>query len=268
MATIPLTSALADSIDNQSCVEIQGERYVLADNLRHVLPRLFTTKREKGRQLLKRKQPDGSALLDESDCAYAVKKPKNNAWQLTTATSNTARLLVKLDWVQRQITPPEPARASLRENSDEAPAAMVDDATNPCDAGLVSPTHQQQDNEPPLVPLTLEDHVKFRDAQGNILEVQMCGDRSFEGLHILAADVSVKLLQAEPDYVKKLLLHPTASFSRGFDFRVARITAGGHRQMFLTWLGLIRVLNRSQSPFARQYCTQAAKMLHVAQPRH
>ncbi|KAJ3181242.1 hypothetical protein HDU87_001371 [Geranomyces variabilis] len=89
--------------------------------------------------------------------------------------------------------------------------------------------------------------------------------RTFDGIRILAADVSSKLMEADPAYVNKLLYHPTSAFEPGADFCTARIKEGGVERLYLTWLGFVRVLNRSQFPFARMHCMQAAKTLFVTQ---
>ncbi|KAJ3181982.1 hypothetical protein HDU87_000320 [Geranomyces variabilis] len=142
---------------------------------------------------------------------------------------------------------------------------MDDDETRPCDGSRESPAHEEPDDEPPVQSLIVDDDVKFRDLEGNILDIEMCGERTFDGLRILPADVSTKLLEKEPRLLKNMLIHKQGSFDRGADFCLVRIKKDGPERIFLTWLALIRVLNRSQSPLARLHCMQAAKMLYVTQ---
>ncbi|KAJ3166221.1 hypothetical protein HDU88_003444 [Geranomyces variabilis] len=101
------------------------------------------------------------------------------------------------------------ARAESARAAAEADAARREevDGTERADSPLHdadsaarahSPLHNDEDLEdaPPLI--VLSDNEKFRDAEGRILDVEMRGARSADGLFFYARDVAVKMLQQLP----------------------------------------------------------------------
>ena len=225
---------------NSLCPIILDDReYIVADELQNAHPHLFKGCKS-SRNLLKRTRSDGEPIVREGEYAFGL--CKEGTWSQGSPAAKRAKLLLAKTW--------------------------VDETTE----NMVTPTAQYAD-APPLLHLT--DEEKLRDDDANVMEVETRGERRVNEVFFRVKDVGEKLGMGED--LAATLLQPQSSYVRGADedfVTFARPTtfnrSKGSRtvdrpSMFLTYKGLVRVLNVSQSPVARRFCTWAARILQIAQ---
>lgn len=218
-------------------IVLDDTEYIVADELQKAHPHLFKGCKS-SRNLLKRTRPDGEPVVREGEYAFGL--CKDGAWSEGSPAVKRAKLLLAKAWV------------------DETTENMVTHTAQYADA-------------PPLLHLT--DEEKLRDDEGNVMEVETRGERRVNGVFFRVKDVGEKLGMD----LKLSLLNPRASYVRGMDEdyvtfdRPTTINSYNRSRMvnrpsmFLTYKGLVRVLNVSQSPIARRFCTWAARILQIAQ---
>lgn len=123
-------------------------------------------------------------------------------------------------------------------------------------------------NAPPI--LDMEDDEKFRNAAGEIQEIEVRGERDVDKCYFRASDVA-NMLEL-PD-INTTLYSEKSSFEREYDY-VTFICKGTDRIssskeahtrtspiLFLTYYGMLKILHVSRMPIAREFQRWAAKTL-------
>ncbi|KAJ3152459.1 hypothetical protein HDU86_005640 [Geranomyces michiganensis] len=162
-------------------------------------------------------------ILRDND--YAFGSRKRSRWYLAEASNRHAKLFVSRDWVVNMAT------------------------TGVADTSVV-PEDPEEDED--------QDFREFKDAQQNILSVEVRGERTYEGCFFLATDVSTQLLGREATAVTKWASDQRSSFIQAH-WRSMRVN--GRPRLFLTYRGLVYALNNSRSEYAENFCDQAARIL-------
>ncbi|KAJ3166002.1 hypothetical protein HDU87_002485 [Geranomyces variabilis] len=256
------SGALApDPPSSENTMEVNGNVFVLADSVRPALSQ-FLKQRESTRNLLKRKRNDGTALIPESAAAYGFMSKKKGRWSVSESKNKAAKLFVSHDWINENLNAnenaaePAPILQAAGNVSELHGTERADSPLHDADsaARADSPLHDDEDLEdaPPLV--VLSDDKKFRDAEGRILDVEMRGARSADGLFFYARDVAVKMLQQLPKRLTNKL-----GGGKGDDHQYFK--RNGHRALFLNYGGFIRSMFSSRSPFAVEFCKQSLNIL-------
>jgi hypothetical protein len=136
------------------------------------------------------------------------------------------------------------------------------------DSDSVSETESiQDDNEVQVAPpeLELKDHEKFKNANGNPVSIYVCGERERNKCYFLARDVEQMLDIAN---IRSTLMHKKSSFRRGEHYVTFRTVGNSYScksNLFLTFIGITKLLYCSHSPHAEQYQRWADEILFVAQ---
>ncbi len=231
-------------------VNLNGGDYIIADDLRTTSPELFTGCRS-SRNLLKRKRPNGEDFVPAGKYLFA--SLRKGCWVESTAEGSTrAKLFLERTWVTALSTAQPDEQVTVAASSLDTVYELA----------------------PPILHLT--DAEKFKDNAGNVKEIETRGERQENRIFFLIKDVSFKLF-ADSDYVRKLITGSQTSFERGFDKDYVTMRSAANNPvsgragpnirptMFLTYKGLVRVLNVSQSPTARSFRSWAAKILQTVQ---
>ena len=125
---------------------------------------------------------------------------------------------------------------------------------------------------PPL--LELEDHEKFRDADGNTLEIETRGDRAKDRIYFRVDGEFGVSTGFGLDNLSKILMQADSGFIRETHFktfitpRVYPTYSGGNKNkptLFLTYSGLLRVLMVSRNKHVKQFQHWAEKSLFTMQ---
>lgn len=112
---------------------------------------------------------------------------------------------------------------------------------------------------PPLVDLS--DEEKFRDSDGNVVEIEVRGVKTLNGIYF-HANKTGELLGV--DKVGSWIGKERSSYIEGTHYRKFRSPGGGFVNM-LTFLGLLHMFFNSTRPVAINYCMWVATVIFTAQ---
>lgn len=112
--------------------------------------------------------------------------------------------------------------------------------------------------------LELDDSEKFRDSEGNIVEIEVRGVRERKGCYFRAIDIE-KMLNMKD--LKGTIINVKSAFERERDFVTFQTGSGGVFRLFLTYTGMVRLLFVRRHPIADLFQTWAIDVLfslHIA----
>lgn len=125
---------------------------------------------------------------------------------------------------------------------------------------------------PPL--LLLEEDEKFKDEQGNTIEIEVRGDRDWQKIWFKASDVG-KMLEYKDDEIRVILTKKDSSFQQEEDYKTfiqERVTLsyslpnkGNPTTIYLSYHGLVRLLMIRRHPIANHFQKWAMNTLFVHQ---
>lgn len=124
---------------------------------------------------------------------------------------------------------------------------------------------------PPL--LELSDEEKFKDGKGNILEIEIRGERHHEKCYFKVKDIAEAF---DIPSLSTTLLHKDKGYEREKDYVIfmklskeqvttSKKSEGNQKSLFLTYIGLIRLLFVSRSKNAEHFQKWAIEKLFVVQ---
>lgn len=188
-------------------------------------------------------------------------------------TSKLAPIFTKLPPIStaRPLTPESSTPCIMavdccNENSSNGAMVMVQSNAPPTTAKKVDRVYELA---PPL--LELEDHEKFRDADGNICDIETRGNRDKDGIYFRVSNVSECF---GIDQLNIVITKPNSGYVRERDYKsfiIDGLTKGEsvHNRMklhlFLTYSGLLRVLMVSRNKHVQQFQHWAEKSLFTMQ---
>lgn len=112
--------------------------------------------------------------------------------------------------------------------------------------------------------IELEDHEKFRAADGSIVNVEVRGTRHRDRIIFRALDIA-NMLDIESTFERNIRAKKI-TMVEGEDFVLWYNVPGSTRDViYLTFLGLLRTIFNSRKPNARHYMNWAMDLLFVAQ---
>ncbi|KAJ3145503.1 hypothetical protein HDU86_000889 [Geranomyces michiganensis] len=117
---------------------------------------------------------------------------------------------------------------------------------------------------PPI--LELDDGEKFRDATGQAFGIETRGERAVGKVFFLAADVSL-LIDGDHSSVQKKCQNPNSSFKQGRNedyLKFRRSPTSGQKDLYLTYMGALRVFATSRNANARPFFEWAVRVVQVA----
>ena len=130
----------------------------------------------------------------------------------------------------------------------------------------------EQEKAPDIV--ELDDGEKFRDDEGNVLEIETRGERTYDGIYFRVKDVSSGF---GLESLKIALTKPDSGYRRNVDYKVfacAELTNGyrsttsttsARKYLFLTYQGLLRVLFATRNNKTHKFQKWAMETLFLAQ---
>jgi hypothetical protein len=126
---------------------------------------------------------------------------------------------------------------------------------------------------PPL--LLLEDDEKFKDEKGNVVEIEVRGERDWRKIWFKASDVG-KMLEYKDDEIRRILKNKTGSFKQDEDYKmfiqegvilndVLPNKADNQKTIYLSYHGLVRLLMIRRHPIANHFQNWALNTLFIHQ---
>jgi hypothetical protein len=213
-------------------VTIDAKQYYNSKDLCKYNPEFYYGCTVKPRNIVQKKK------IPPTDYIYA--NPKANEWNLSTEECKKAQLLIAKSWVDTHYF------------KQETPTGVVESEIKT------------------LAPLYLSDEEKFKDENGTILEIKTCGDKTTEGIYFKVQDVMNSFDIPGLDHT---LHRDITSYERGIHYDAFFIRATldniqSHtikKELYLTYRGLLRVLNVTRNKRVQHFQSWADKTLFTIQ---
>lgn len=217
-------------------IVFNNTKYYRADYVKEINPVFFHGCARSIRYIIDKKK------LTENDYIYATFSSKENKWSKSSKEINKASLLLTEEYVNNNVP-------GFGNNTKKLDLEIT----------------------PPL--LILEDNMKFRDENGNIIEIETRGVRTMDGIYFYSKDVE-KMLQLV--CIKDVLHDKTSSYTEGkhykkFIYKGDRNHDNSHtykiqnqETIYLTYFGLIRMLITRRHPIAEHFQKWALQMLFTS----
>lgn len=190
--------------------------------------------------------------IPESEYLYATFATKKNRWNLTTSKCNKANLFISKAWVDAHFFNTKPVHLTEDEDKGDKEENITE---------LV-------EKSPPL--LSLEEHEKFKDADGNVLEIETRGEKTQNGIFFKVVDV---MKAFDMPNLKDSLINTTSCYSRNDDYFVFFIQTSAinnclpliKKYLYLSYEGMLRVLFVSRNDRVKPFMKWATKTLFTHQ---
>ena len=216
---------------------INGLNYFKAEYVRELCPAFFVGCMRSARKIIERKQ------INENEYIFATYISLTNEWKPSSIKVNKAALLLSEDWVVKNV----PKFGKKEEQELEVSTA------------------------PPI--LLLNDEEKFKDADGNSLEVEVRGERHPDKIFFYGKDIA-SILSVEK--IKDILINHTSSYEEGIHYKKFIHSQAGTTRLeadkkitrttiFLTYRGLIRMLMTRRDPISKLFEEWAINILFTHQ---
>lgn len=216
--------------------------YYNSKELQEYDPVFYYGCKTKPRNIIKKKN------IPQTDYIFA--NLKKGEWNISTEDCKKSQLLISRTWIDANMKSLFESRAD-KPSSEPVPASTSD-----------------YEEAPPV--LELEDAEKFRDADGNIVEIETRGERIrnkifFKVKHVMSAFCMPNLDRTLRNEISqyKTKVHYTTFFIRGKGYENTSDTI--IKEQYLTYKGLIRVLFASNTEHAEQLQDWAEDKLFTIQ---
>jgi hypothetical protein len=230
-----------DNINRPQPFTFNGIEWYIADDVKAYDPAFFKGCAKTVRNILEIKKIADDQYLFASSL-------KNNAWKESNASNKKSKLLLKKIWVETYV--PKMAEAG----SSEA----------------------KYDVEPAPDLLYLDDEEKFKDEDGQPLEIEVRGERHHEKIYFKVSDVSKafgmenlrdSILRSDRGYLRDI--HYCTFVVRFLDNDVVIPNTSSdqtnRKVLYLTYLGMLRVLFASRVGKAERFQKWASDILFTHQ---
>ena len=217
-----------------------GISYYLAADIYRLEPESFVGCSKNTRQMIVKKK------IQDSDCIFATLIKSKGVWEPKDRKYNLAKPFISVEW----------ARANLAafKNQEEK-------------------TEEDKEVEALKAPelLELEESEKFRDVEGNVINVEIRGERSMDKIYFCAGDIESKFklnrikgtLQDRTSQSREVVWREGVHFIKFYI--CSRVTKGDQQtngiRLFLTFTGLVKLLYVSHSPNADHFQAWSNRIL-------
>jgi hypothetical protein len=212
-------------------VTIDATQYYNSKDLCEYNPEFYYGCKTKPRSIIQKKN------IPPTDYIYANLKAKE--WNLSTEECKKAQLLIAKSWVDTHYFKPETTE-------------------------VVEP------NIKTLTLVHLDDSEKFKDANGTILEIETCGEKTRGGIYFKVQDVMVAF---DITGLDTTMMRDHTSYERGIDFDTFFIRDNHinvqsptiKKGLYLTYHGMLRVLFVTRNKKVQQFQSWAEDKLFTIQ---
>ena len=222
--------------------QINNMFFYLADELKPSFPNFFIGTSKTVRLIVNKKN------IPTTDYIYA-NKTKNDEWNISDVSSKKAKLLLTKTWVEQHI---------IKKNQE---------------------TILEEENEYKIAPnkIELEENEKFRDINGKVIEIETIGEKHHDKIYFCVHDISVGF---DMPNLNRSILHKERGYEKGIHYElfirnelpneqlVPNINVQpdkNTRKLYLTYGGLMRLLQVSRNKNAEHFQKWANKQLFTIQ---
>ena len=284
MPSIKTTIAFGTTMTTQmmmpNAFAVGNNMYYLADELKEFYPKFFVGTSKTIRVIIERKK------IPEYDYIYAIKTGVE--WNILDATSKKAKLLIGKDWfdtninvVEPKVVKPKIVKPKPTVVVETVPVVVVVDGVgiveNNDEDDIIETDIIEDDiietdiieEAPPIFELNEEE--KFKDVNGNVLEIETRGERYEDKIYFKVTDVSRVFGMPR---LKTCLINKTGGYERNVDYKLFNLKGDinndrekttNKKRLYLTYTGLIRMLFVSRNANANVFTTWATTKLFVLQ---
>ena len=216
-------------------IELSGKMFYNTEFVKQSCPAFFYGCAKTFRKIIEKKK------LKNEEYTYATFAPKTNKWSLSNETVKSAKLLLDKSWVETNVP-------SFGNNNVKLDLEMA----------------------PPI--LELKDEEKFKDENGNTVEIETRGFKTLDGIYFYGKDVE-KMLELE--CITDILHDPTSNYELGIHYKkFIRNNQESHpisdrtfnrQTTYLTYRGLVRMLITRRHPVADKFQDWCFKTLFTVQ---
>jgi hypothetical protein len=226
--------------------------------------------------------------IPESEYFYA--NLKKGDWNLSSSECKKSQLLISKEWVDKYYFKiddrkeptiiPKPVNILFEEpiinkKNLKAPILLVED-DDELDEYLddkIESNNDENENdtieEAPRI-LLLEDKEKFRDTDGNIVEIETRGTKSYNNIYFKLTDISKGFNMKN---LNSVVCHKNKGYERNDDYKTFLITltngqcetSNKKKCLYLTYNGLVKVLMVSRNKNVKRFQEWAIKTLFTIQ---
>jgi hypothetical protein len=205
------------------------------------------------------KEYDPAFFIGTSRSIKTIIKKKN----IITDNFHYATNSKKFGWRTciQQATPPTKATLLLLESwvVSNVPKMMPD-------AEETKETLYEYPEAPCII--SLEDDEKFKDCDGNPVDIETRGDRTPKGIYFSAKDVSTIFEMPE---IIKTLNHKNSAYGKNIHYNICMVHGDSipyavqKKEVFITYKGMLKILFSSRSGNAEKFTDWATETLFTAQ---
>ena len=235
-------------------------------------PEFFYGCKTKPRKIIEKKN------IPESEFIYANFNIKLNKWKLSTSDCKKAQLLFSQEWVDKYFFRVEKVKIGedvkqeikkniKKENNIEVENTEQEDIKDERDKNR-SVSSEDFEKAPEI--LELEDEEKFKDCDGNIIEIETRGEKDRNKIYFKAKDISKGF---EMKYLNHTITNDHNAYERDLDYKTFFVNVIKDREisgvikksLYLTYHGLLRVLFVSRNKNVKKFQDWAEEKLFTIQ---
>ncbi len=217
-------------MDSIGKVVIDSQAYYSADDIKSKA-RVFAGSARNSREIVRQRKIPYDAYI------YVRKQPGSTTYKKTDGSASQDRVYFA-----------EAFTKTIAELNPQVTQVQVAASTARVAKATSEETIEQE--KPPDI-IELDDDEKFHDDEGNVLEIETRGDRTYDGVFFRVKDVSSGF---GLESLKIVLTKPDSGYRRNVDYKAfacreltngyptTTSTASARKYLFLTYQGLMRVL--------------------------
>ena len=236
-------------MDSIGKVVIDSQAYYSADDIKSKA-RVFAGSALNAREMIRQRKVPSDAYV------YLRKQPATTTYKKTDGSASQDRVYFT-----------EAFAKTIAELNPTVTREQVASST-----ATVAKATIEQEKAPDII--DLDDDEKFHDDEGNVLEIETRGERTYDGIYFRVKDVSSgfgivnlkeALLRKDRGYTRNIDYKAFACSEVVNDYRKTTSTASARKYLFLTYTGLMRVLFVTRNNKTDQFQKWALETLFVAQ---
>lgn len=206
--------------------------------------------------------------IPETEIVYA--NLKMNEWKLSSVDCKKAQLLLSKEWVDKNYFKIN-TKQDIKEDKDiKQYIDEEEEQTHNIDEDNKQNIEEIETLEKAPSILNLRDDEKFKDSEGNILEIETRGEKNRNKIYFKVKDI---MKSFEMPNLDSVLFHKDKGYERNVDYktffiRVKPANYQSHtikKQLYLTYHGLLRVLFVSRNKQVKQFQDWAEEKLFTIQ---
>lgn len=220
---------------------MNNNSYYFVEDVKQFNPAYFYGCAKSSRMIIDKKK------INSTEYIYATYAPKTLKWSISNETVKSAKLLLKCEWVEKNV-----------------PNWKKEDGT------LTNENKLNLEIVPPL--LELKDEEKFKDENGNIIEIETRGTKRLDGIFFYGKDIE-RMLDLE--CITDILNQPTTKYDENIHYKNFIRSCQESQPVsdkklnkettYLTYKGLVRMLITRRHPIADKFQDWCFKTLFTIQ---